>query len=222
MRIEDIHVGLEWEVQLALLEYPNRIIDVEETDKIRPSLFEGDEGQIVIEVPKEAFWNIYRRRTGEFVDLSNLEYRTRPVPLRYLFEEIERIEEHNLIPLIQYLAENLHVSIGVFLPASYGTADDTPGKHVNFSLSDIQSNPFRSALHLKGSKVKRRVHVTVPYNFTAYEELAIVTRKHTKKYPSFAISTWVNKWATAHPMKKPILVGYTRTGKYWVPGEGLL
>lgn len=212
MRARDVHMGIEWEVQLVLPKYPKKAVHV--TTAVWGALGVDEyEEHIVLCIPM---------KKKAYIDMQNLEFRTKKTRLPTLRAEIKRVEELELAPLILDLARELDTAIGVFLPMVVG--ETAPSKHVSISLHDLfGSNPFSTRITLKASRTgwRKRVHITVPYNFTAYRELIEIILENKEEGKAF-VAEWLSRWADKNPMEEPLFVGYTQTGDFWVSMEGLI
>lgn len=170
------------------------------------------------------------------IDNINFEVITKPVRIGRLQKEIgkagKKIEEFCL------LIYDLIGDAGIFLP-NWEKGFNKPSKHINISapnpfiliyesdekfLKYVRSSKdkgFGSKVEIKGEcyKHSNRVHLTVPYNFTDYEELlGLFNKQHIN---ISTIQFYLYKWSLDNPMprikgtkKKGIFLGYTSKNKY--------
>ena len=148
-------IGLEWEPQLTLLNYPNRSVFIMSGEHIDNTIhLETLEKEVIfckcvyIYLPKEYQKNI---------DNSNLEFRTPPVSFEELPKEIEKAQTE-MENLIKAIAKELGPT-GVFLPAS------PCSKHVN-----VSGVKYTTYIRMKPGEFGERYHFKVPYTFTNYSE----------------------------------------------------
>lgn len=184
-------IGLEFEPQLTLLNYPNKAVYI--FSKLGLRLPESESDEIIIN-PHEEFRHVsilLPSRFYQYIDLSisNLEFRTSPVSFAGLSDELHKLNQ-KFKEVILEIAEVVG-PIGAFLPAAPCT------KHVNISTAN---QPVMKALDTQGYKAGTygwRKHIRVPYDYINYESL--LPRMGTPK----------------KQMTTPICLGYTY-GKTWI------
>jgi hypothetical protein len=160
----DALIGIEWEPQLTLLEFPNQVITVIKKSNLdhwghlktgvilsvtRDSSLMVYNFQILEDGPSSVFVTIddsydpsyyggcsIPKYLGVDDSMSNLEIRTRPVKLELLKDHLDFCTEY-----LGHFVEDLSLltkGIGVFLPTAIGQAlsqtHSSPNKHVNISF----------------------------------------------------------------------------------------
>lgn len=188
-------IGLEWEPQLTLLNYPKmpiRAISSRHYDFTCGKLFNGDMTKYLIElyVPLK-----YR----ENVDTTNIEFRTTPVQLKDLPEAI-KTEQDKMEALVKNIAKAVGPT-GIFLPALPCT------KHVNVSMPEWNTELFKYNGSWKNGVHGGRFHINVGYGFTEYDKLL------RAELPA------EDRWCRNN---KPILLGYSMAGDTYVRRHELI
>lgn len=186
-------IGLEFEPQLTLLNYPNKkvVIAYNCNNEIKVfttlcnvyvySFIEDLENSIVLLLPDN--YNNYIDSGS-----SNLEFRTNPVSFTELPAELNRINATFQSVMLEIA--KVTGPLAAFLPANPCT------KHVNLSVPSCEFPP--DLYHTKPGVYGQRIHIKVPYNFTNYSSL--LPRLGT---PTTQLNT-------------PICLGYTYTGDSWM------
>lgn len=277
-------IGIEWEPQFTLLEYPNRPVDfipLWSSDHQINSIKISPNGKQISVLIREAVFKgyLFKKYTYEHSYIStdpvkrNLEVRTYPVPVEDLPNQIQkcnRLLHKFILKMKQYTSDG----IGVFLPKAILEVSDVisfydeedhrykfvthhiPSKHVSISFSDAYNysnkgikldglndlsqqlfhlkeynelNSFRSFIKSRFSTIdyNRRIHITVPYNFTDYQGILPVAKqlwesnKNTWLKNYLAMAKYIDNWAKNNEQKKPLLVGCVKVNKY-IKAGGLI
>lgn len=149
-------IGIEWEPQLTLLNYPNKAIYIHLSENFRTDIVNYDEKCVVIFLSLK-----YSGYTDKVV--ANIELRTDPVKLENL-----PIEIHNCQKVMEDIVKDIAKivgPVGVFLPAF------PCSKHVNVSFKGMLSDILFPRYVIKPGIYGYRQHARVPYNFTDYKSL---------------------------------------------------
>jgi len=205
-------IGMEWEPQLTLLDYPRKAVHVKIANQIRKPFAEDCGARsIILYIPR-----IFQTpRMQVDIGATNIEIESQPVLLADWEEELI-VCEQALQDFITQLA--LHVGpIGVFLPRTFKDveSDALPvTKHINLSWPMIQNfyyeyNNLKAELMVawkSGDVHQHRLHYRVDYDFTDIGELVKNLRDET---------LWINTYPTQNTMTAPIFLGYSH-GKTFV------
>lgn len=145
-------IGLEYEPQLTLLNYPKKRVHVvcsRYNTRVRQTRPNG----VILDLPYKFITKI---------DQDNLEFRTSPVKLEELPKEIEKLQLE-MESLVMEITKAVG-PVGIFLPAQPCT------KHINLSGLD---KPITIAdVEIKTCGYGNRYHFRVPYSFTDYNHIA--------------------------------------------------
>lgn len=145
-------IGLEYEPQLTLLNYPKKsVFIVMDNKSIVVEYFRTN--CVVLTLP-------YKYCNNR--DQDNLEFRTPPVKFENLPEEIAKLQTE-MESLIKEIAKVVG-PVGIFLPAQPCT------KHIN--LSGLGKPVTRKDAEVKLGNYGNRYHLKVPYSFTDYNHIA--------------------------------------------------
>lgn len=172
-------IGIEWEPQLTLLNYPKKKVDIRVLSSISEiSTASKSKGN-------DACCLFLPEKYKKYVDVDNLEFRTKPVKFDDLKDEIKRVQD-GMETVVKEIAKEVG-PVGVFLPG------DPCTKHVN--ISGIH--------HLGPSEIKEgefgeRIHIRVPYSYNDYMDIK-------------SWSVFRDIFSQVHI--KPILLGYSMTGE---------
>ncbi len=180
-------IGIEWEPQIALKQYPGYIINITPKMASYTSISSINEKSKTIELKISHELTKMLTNNNMYIDVNNMEIFTDPVfPINKLNAEIAR-RYKILSQFWVIIAKELKQIIGIFLPASNKAPFVT--KHVNLSYmikDDIiaclikehafgkRYNPYSPKITFKdvsSSYHNTRIHITVPYNFIYYKEL---------------------------------------------------
>lgn len=146
-------IGIEWEPQLTLLNYPKRMISVgggPYMSKVRVDFISEDGFEDVCYLFLPGKYARYR-------DSDNLEFRTNPVKFEDLKKEIKRVQDE-MENVVKEIAKEVGPT-GIFLPGYPCT------KHVN--ISGIECCDWHCGA--KPGVFGLRYHAKVPYSFSNYE-----------------------------------------------------
>lgn len=282
--MKNVLIGIEWEPQITLLEYPNLPVDFRSgysESNLIPFIKIVEDKKVTRVLVRESVFRNYS--IGQFPHnhffLStdqvkhNLELRTYPVSPSNLPEQIDFCNSY-LSVFITQLKQYTSKGIGVFFPKadfnvfggiSYLNIQDhyeflechTPSKHVSISFQDELNNGsvcckrlnhieglarllseskeynslnhFRSFIKTRLSTVdyNSRIHITVPYNFTAYKKLIPLAKKLWRSDVSnwldnyLALAQYIDRWYGNNEPSGPKLISYIKNGEYITTG-GLL
>ena len=152
-------IGIEWEPQLTLLNYPVKAIHIHLSDNSMTDIVNHDE-------KCEKYVIIYlSNKYSVYIDkaVENIELRTDPVKLDDLNTEIQKCQKvmEDIVKDIAKVAG----PTGIFLPAFPCT------KHVNVSFKEVNDR-YASTYSIKGGDYGLRHHIKVPYNFTDYKSIS--------------------------------------------------
>ena len=147
-------IGIEWEPQLTLLNYPNKAAYIHLSENSQTDIVNCDEKCVVIFLSDK-----YSYYTDKAVE--NIELRTDPVKLEDLPAEIQKCQKvmEDIVKDIAKVAG----PVGVFLPAH------PCSKHVNISFKGMSVLSPRYAI--KPGIYGYRQHNKVPYNFMDYKSI---------------------------------------------------
>jgi|SRR5581483_5565763 len=213
-------IGIEWEVQLSFPKLGKRQVSADWIQYI-PCSFEFLGERVSLKIDSSLI--------SKYVDLDqgNIEFRSEPVAISDLDQEIKRVEKI-LANTITQISKDTKQDIGVFLPSTMRW-DYFPKvtKHVSISIPNHYDYPdfIFEAIAAKMVNIKEgdyhrcRLHVRVPYTFCDYEELFNKTidfiKHNTKKqYMDYIKSLY----AEDQPIR---FVGYVKN-KNWVRVRGLI
>ena len=192
-------IGIEWEPQLTLLNYPEMPIHVlydpfrsaqdfickySHNDNLKSKC------EVIIFVP-------YKYKA--MVDNANIEFRTQPVKLEDLPDAI-KTEQDKMEALVKEIAKSQGPT-GIFLPAYPCT------KHVNVSMPEWNAELFKYNGNWKQGLHGGRFHVNVGYSFHEYDKLLKAEISPEERWRSD---------------EKPILLGYSMTGDVYVRRSELM
>lgn len=221
---EDLVVGMEWEPQFTLLNFPQCRVEVlSAVDVDRAAVWVSPQGGVVDLIIPEHFLS---RRIGIDEAVGNLEVRSVPVPVsgRDWVGEVAQCQAA-LEALVCTLAEAVG-PVGVFLPASMW-GEFRLSKHYNITTKghacwlqmgkvDIFSpRQDMTTTFLRREITHHRCHVRVPYDFTDYATLHAAYLRlwgDGTPWPYFHSSAWRNP--------TPIFLGSSRTGARFVRHQG--
>ena len=231
-------IGIEWEPQFTLLDYPNHTVYFKITKRRKSFIYTQHDtpntDRVTIEVPPS--YNTWRstnvssnnmnknnRYKYTSIDQTNFEVITKPVPIEKLTSEIIKADKHLKEFCINL--SKLSGRLGVFLPNwQYGS----PSKHINISdkqgiefitnsdvdfyseVRNLNTKGFHSKIEMKGEcrSHKERVHLTVPYNFTDYNRLLEIFYKDTVNKSD--ILFYLYRWSLKYPV--PFIKGTRKRG----------
>jgi hypothetical protein len=159
-------------------------------------------------------WHIKNPYRYVSIDNINFEVITKPVTLDKLPNEMVKADQH--LKKFCLKIEKLVGPLGVFLP-TWELGFSQPSKHVNISSKKemefidiggkflretlkIAHNGFSSTINFKGEcRIhQRRLHITVPYNFTDYKGLMELTS--LPKISKADLIFYLYEWSLKHPM----------------------
>ena len=196
-------IGIEWEPQLTLLNYPNMAIcphrdgrhklistQIGRVETVTDDNMMTATDGIFLYLPSKYFKNI---------DNFNLEFRTQPIKLEDLPAAI-KTEQDKMEALVKDIAKSQGPT-GIFLPAYPCT------KHVNVSMPECNDELFKYNGCWKQGLHGGRFHINVGYGFREYGKLM------TAELPTD------DRWCKD---SKPTLLGYSMTGETYIRRSGLM
>lgn len=203
--MEGTQIGMEWEPQLVLLAYPKKAVDIYvEGSRYGIKTFTYT---VTLTLPCEAGWSS---------DGHNLEFRSRVVPVAEWARECARVDRQ-MVAAVKTIARHIGPT-GLMLPALPNT------KHLN--LSPVGNGPWalprfglpfnRILLKTDDCQVHRpRLHLPIPYTWpmSLYLELADGGPLERKRFR--ATLRRLMEVARKLP-RKPLLLGYSMTGKRYI------
>lgn len=233
--IDRFFVGIEWEVQLCLLNCPQKEVYVtsaprwfttnalkglkhwDQLVEIEKSKMYDSCGRVLSSYPKVVLFRPQPHKfdghpTDVSVDMGNIELASWPVLLEGLSQEIERMESH-LQRVVKSIAMQ-YGPTGAFLPASYKGVY----KHFNVSFCNrwkdgkmfLSERNIPSINNLK----RKRLHIKMSYGEGDYKSICeLVVNMMKYKYNINFINYLHEK---SNLMVDPILLGYSMTGDSYI------
>jgi hypothetical protein len=139
------------------------------------------------------------------------------------------LDKDNSYKFLELHTPSKHVSISFKDKIGYNEfwCGGPPGNDKNSALSGSkeydQLKSFTSYIQPKPSDCSdnsNRIHITVPYNFTAYQELIPFTKQlwtsnnnnWLERY--IALAQYIDNWAKNNKQEKPLVVGYIKSDRY--------
>ena len=218
--IDDLLVGIEWEPQLTLEEYPQKKVFVFEPyhlDKTATCGVDDCFGEKVVSLCPFYGSKKYSRISYD-MPVHNLEVRTNPVTLRELPDEIAECQKQ-LAEFVIDLAKDVG-GVGVFLPRSERKKMRDRrylniSKHLNLSV-DIErytpTFPKRDVDLEEGIQIKasdpgypssHRLHLKIPYRTVLNEQMILWLFEEPRRI-----------WELPEDDEKPYLLGWSRGSRF--------
>ena len=158
-------IGIEWEPQVTLLNYPKMAV-CPARNRDNNSMYMGkvaDHTDAATLMGVAGMFLYLPKKYSDNIDNFNLEFRTPPVRLEDLPDAI-KTEQDKMEALVKDIAKALGPT-GIFLPALPCT------KHVNISMPDWDDQLFKYNGCWKEGEYGARFHINVSYGFTEYDKL---------------------------------------------------